>query len=52
MRTDIWKPEEVKFLLESQLEDARKQITAERETRLAVAQAESVRQGVVVNTGK
>lgn len=39
-------------LLESQLEDARKQITAERETRLAVAQAESARQGVVVNTGK
>lgn len=39
-------------LLEAQLADARAQITAERETRLAVAQAESSRQGVVVNAGK
>lgn len=39
-------------LLEQQLADARAQITAERETRLEVAKAESGRQGVVVNTGK
>lgn len=39
-------------LLEAQLADARAQINAERETRLAVAQAESSRQGVVVNAGK
>ncbi len=39
-------------LLEEQLKEARAQNTAERETRLAIAQAESSRQGVVVNTGK
>ena len=32
--------------------ELRKQIDAERETRLAIAQAESGRQGVVVNAGK
>ena len=32
--------------------ELRKQIDAERETRLAIAQAESGRQGVVVNVGK
>ncbi len=39
-------------LLEEQLKEAREQNTAERETRLAIAQAESQRQGVVVNTSK
>jgi hypothetical protein len=45
------KDSEIKMLAQ-QLEEARNQIKAERETRLAVAQAESGRQGVVVNTSK
>ncbi|QEA03323.1 hypothetical protein HYP97_gp06 [Klebsiella phage KpCHEMY26] len=39
-------------LLMEQLEEARGQIKAERETRLAIAEADSKRQGVVLNTGK
>lgn len=39
-------------LLIEQLEEARGQIKAERETRLAIAEADSKRQGVVLNTGK
>ena len=38
--------------LEMQVAGLNKQIDAERETRLAIAQAESARQGVVINTGK
>ncbi len=39
-------------MLTEQLEAARADLKAERETRLAIAQAESQRQGVVVNAGK
>lgn len=39
-------------MLTEQLEAARGDLKAERETRLAIAQAESNRQGVTVNTGK
>ena len=39
-------------LLMEQLEEARGQIKAERETRLAIAEADSKRQVVVLNTGK
>lgn len=39
-------------MLTEQLEAARGDLKAERETRLAIAQAESGRQGVVVNAGK
>jgi len=39
-------------MLTEQLEAARGDLKAERETRLAIAQAESQRQGVVVNAGK
>lgn len=39
-------------MLTEQLEAARSDLKAERETRLAIAQAESQRQGVVVNAGK
>lgn len=39
-------------MLTEQLEAARADLKAERETRLAIAQAESGRQGVVVNAGK
>lgn len=39
-------------MLSEQLEAARGDLKAERETRLAIAQAESQRQGVVVNAGK
>lgn len=39
-------------MLTEQLEAARADLKAERETRLAVAQAEAGRQGVIVNTGK
>lgn len=45
------KDQKITFL-ESQVAELRKQIDAERETRLAIAQAESGRQGVVVNAGK
>lgn len=40
------------IMLTEQLEAARSDLKAERETRLAIAQAESQRQGVVVNAGK
>lgn len=39
-------------MLTEQLDAARSDLKAERETRLAIAQAESQRQGVVVNAGK
>ncbi|HDR2377020.1 TPA: hypothetical protein QCH88_004261 [Enterobacter asburiae] len=39
-------------MLTEQLEAARADLKAERETRLAIAQADAGRQGVVVNTGK
>lgn len=39
-------------MLETQVEQLQSDIKAERETRLAIAQAESNRQGVVVNTSK
>ncbi len=39
-------------LLTEQLEAARNDVKAERDTRLAIAQAEAQRQGVVVNAGK
>lgn len=45
------KDDRIALLLE-QLEEARGQIKAERETRLAIAEADSKRQGVVLNTGK
>lgn len=38
--------------LEAQVEEMRKQITAERETRVEIAKADAQRQGVVVNTAK
>lgn len=38
--------------LEAQVAGLNKQIDAERATRLAIAQADSARQGVIVNTGK
>lgn len=39
-------------MLTEQLEAARSDLKAERETRLAIAQADAQRQGVVVNNGK
>ena len=45
------KDDRIALLLE-QLEETRGQIKAERETRLAIAEADSKRQGVVLNTGK
>ena len=39
-------------MLTEQLEAARGDLKAERETRLEIAKADANRQGVVVNTGK
>lgn len=41
----------IEFLTE-QVADLRKQLDAERNTRLAIAQADAGKQGVIVNTGK
>lgn len=45
------KDQKITFLTE-QVEELRKTVTAERETRLEIAKADSQRQGVVVNNGK
>lgn len=45
------KDSEIKFLKE-QVEELRKTVTAERETRVKIAEAESQRAGVTINQGK
>ena len=44
--------EERNQFLQTQIEALQNQITSEREARIAIAQAEANKQGVVINTGK